>query len=169
MKVWLVEHGCAGRSSDWSGADAARPLDAGGWAQARAVGLLLAGRSPAQLIAAPESRCVDTLALLARRTGLAIVESARLAADSSAAAVVEFVGAQPDRTVVCTHPRVMRRVLGALRSAGAVVSGGRTDAELRRPGSVWELDLDMLTVSALLPMDAPWCADHPPSPLTPVR
>jgi len=59
--VLLVRHGHAGARGTWSGPDTGRPLDAEGWAQARALAELVALVRPARLLSASARRCVQTL------------------------------------------------------------------------------------------------------------
>ncbi|SCL21129.1 8-oxo-dGTP diphosphatase [Micromonospora rhizosphaerae] len=57
----LVRHGQAGKRGIWSGPDSGRPLDAIGWAQAHALGELVALVRPVRLLSASARRCVQTL------------------------------------------------------------------------------------------------------------
>jgi 8-oxo-dGTP pyrophosphatase MutT (NUDIX family) len=59
--VALVRHGHAGKRATWSGPDTGRPLDATGWAQANALGALVALIRPVRLLSASPRRCVQTL------------------------------------------------------------------------------------------------------------
>jgi 8-oxo-(d)GTP phosphatase len=68
----LVRHASAGKRGTWSGPDDARPLDANGWAQARALTPLLELIRPQRLVAATVRRCRQTLDPLAERLDLPI-------------------------------------------------------------------------------------------------
>ncbi|MFE9957012.1 NUDIX domain-containing protein [Micromonospora sp. NPDC005299] len=59
--VLLVRHAHAGKRGTWTGPDTGRPLDAEGWAQARALAPLVALIRPARLVSASARRCVQTL------------------------------------------------------------------------------------------------------------
>ncbi|MGI5213606.1 NUDIX hydrolase [Plantactinospora sp. CA-290183] len=61
----LVRHAHAGKRGTWSGPDTARPLEAAGWAEARALAGLLAPIRPVRLLSAAPRRCVQTLQPLA--------------------------------------------------------------------------------------------------------
>lgn len=70
--VALVRHGHADKRATWSGPDTARPLDATGWAQARALAALVTLIRPVRLLSASPRRCVQTLDPLAALLDLPI-------------------------------------------------------------------------------------------------
>ncbi|WFE38864.1 NUDIX hydrolase [Micromonospora sp. WMMD998] len=70
--VLLVRHAHAGKRGTWSGPDDGRPLDAEGWAQARALVPLVALVRPVRLLSASARRCVQTLDPAAARLDLPI-------------------------------------------------------------------------------------------------
>ncbi|SDY55856.1 8-oxo-dGTP diphosphatase [Micromonospora pattaloongensis] len=68
----VVRHAQAGKRGTWSGPDEARPLDASGVAQARAVAPLQALTAPRRLLSASPRRCIQTLDPLAALMDLPI-------------------------------------------------------------------------------------------------
>ncbi len=76
--VLVVRHGSAGDPGRWTGDDRLRPLDAVGRREARAVQRILPAFAPARLLSVPNSRCRDTLALLAADLGLLVESEQRL-------------------------------------------------------------------------------------------
>ncbi|TMR32709.1 NUDIX hydrolase [Nonomuraea zeae] len=57
----LVRHGAAGSRSEWPHADALRPLDVVGAAQAASLATALPAYRPEVLVSSPSARCVQTL------------------------------------------------------------------------------------------------------------
>ncbi|GAB3801082.1 NUDIX hydrolase [Micromonospora zhanjiangensis] len=124
----LVRHASAHRRGAWTGPDTARPLDAAGWAQARAVAPLLAVVRPQRLVSASALRCVQTLDPLAELLDLPIevdscfdepkpgqdVEENAL---SAAARLVELT-ATGVRVAICSQGKVMPQALDRLGPAG---------------------------------------------------
>ncbi|MFP5219596.1 MAG: NUDIX hydrolase [Actinomycetes bacterium] len=138
----LVRHATAGDKTQWIGDDAERPLDDHGTAQAEAVVGVLCLYGPERLLSAPLRRCTDTLAPLARSTGLPVEPADQLTAaawradpDGVTAWVREAVA---DRrvTVACTQgevaPDLVERLAGDLAP---------DDVEAAK-GSVWVLSFD---------------------------
>jgi len=74
----VVRHASAGDRASWTGPDVTRPLDRRGLSQAELLGRLLAAYEPAVLVSAPALRCADTLAPLAKATGLPLRREALL-------------------------------------------------------------------------------------------
>jgi hypothetical protein len=131
MKVWIVRHGDE--------------------RQAEAMCGLLAADTPRRLVSSPAPDCMGTLGPLARATGLKILPDTALAHPTSAGRVVELIGRQPDRTVICTDATVMEALLAALRPAGLAVVGAAGD-QLVGSGVVWELDLWTLRLTFRSPL-----------------
>jgi 8-oxo-dGTP diphosphatase len=116
--VLLVRHAYAGDRGGWQGPDQDRPLTAAGSQDAVALCRLLALFAPEALISAPPRRCLQTLAPLARETGLpvAVAHSFDEEAADHAAAFAAMVGAGTSRssTIICTQGAVIRPLLARL-------------------------------------------------------
>lgn len=138
MTVYLVRHAVAVGRHGWDGPDRARPLTAKGQRQAEALPRLLAGADVRRILSSPAARCRDTVAPLARSTGLVVKDADELAegADAkSAVDLLEELAAKKGDTVLCTHgdlvPEVVRRL---------VRHGTRLESDLQfAKGSTWEL------------------------------
>jgi 8-oxo-(d)GTP phosphatase len=116
--VLLVRHGYAGERGTWPGPDDERPLTASGFQEAEALRRLLALFLPEALVSASPRRCVQTLAPLAKASGLPIEVDARFDELTSvyAAAAARLVAHAQTRasTVVCTQGAVIPAVLDTL-------------------------------------------------------
>ena len=174
VPVILLRHAQAAHKASWSRADARRPLDDSGRADAKALAELLAcfapttGSAPhARLITSPAARCVETLRPFAELSGVPLREepslyvhhqpSATDPADSglSIAALVSEAIAAGEPVILCAHreniPDLQAAVLAAL---GIAVPG--SDAA---PGSA--LAGEALAPVAALPKD--WADTLPTS------
>lgn len=148
MRVLLVRHGCAGDKREWRGPDAERPLDDVGRHQAGALADVLAPTGLRRLATSPTRRCRDTLAPLARSTGLAVDDVAELGVEAGVDELLALL-TRPDARdgVFCTHGEAMRRLLDVLRSVGTPIDAGRRDDgqrddDLLGKGTGWELTVD---------------------------
>ncbi len=110
--VVLLRHGCAGNRAGWSGADGARPLDAQGGRQARALAGLLPAYDPVRVLAAAPLRCRQTVAPLADACGLALETD-------------DLLG---DQAWVDAPQQVLERVGELGRGDGAVVAASQGSA-----------------------------------------
>jgi 8-oxo-dGTP pyrophosphatase MutT (NUDIX family)/phosphohistidine phosphatase SixA len=188
VPVILLRHAKAVHKASWSRADARRPLDDSGRADAKALAELLAcfvprtGSAPnARLITSPTARCVETLRPFAELYGEQLREepslyvhheaSATAAADShlSVAALVSEAVAAGEPVILCAHreniPDLQTAVLAAVGIAapGADAAPGSalvSDALARLPA----LPKDW---AAALPTSAFWVLNlaHPPAPV----
>jgi phosphohistidine phosphatase SixA len=159
MTIWVVRHGCAGDKDAWTGDDDARPLDAIGREQARAIADRLAPRGPTRLWASPTRRCVDTLAPLADRPGLAVLTTDELRPGGWPDGLLGWLETHAGPgDVICSHGEAMRPALGDLRSRGAAPTGHDDDALVAK-GVVWELEIAPLALVAhdVVPTT---CPDH---------
>ena len=98
----------------------------------------LAERPVPRTLSSPYRRCVETLQPLATKLGLFVEEVTVLAEGEPAAAVVEFMTALPDDSVLCTHGDVLPAVIEVLASRGMAVDG---DLDWRK-GVTWVLERD---------------------------
>ncbi len=104
---------------------------------------------PSRLISSPYVRCLETMELIAAKTGLGVGQDASLTPNAGSRAL-ELIrglssGDPSSRIVLCTHGEVIGDVLGVLaREDGIRLS--------RRPpglkGCVWVLDLHKDKVTA---------------------
>ncbi|MFY1700876.1 NUDIX hydrolase [Micromonospora sp. WMMA1923] len=128
--VLLLRHARAGKRATWSGPDTARPLDATGRAQARALAPLVALTGPVRLLSASVRRCVQTLDPAAALLDLPIEvagdfdepvggQQPEERALAAAARLAEFAtGGQP--VAVCSQGKVIPGALAQLTgSAGS--------------------------------------------------
>ena len=132
----VVRHASAGRKSDWHKEDAARPLDARGRKDARALaGLLRCYASSARVISAPAVRCALTVRPYALAAGAAVeVEPAfelparprdAAAAREQAVKAAGLVAADPRPAVVCAHRENLPAIIeSACAELGAAVPPG---------------------------------------------
>jgi len=139
--MMLVRHGHAGTKEGWAGDDRLRPLDARGTRQAKHLAGVIVPMQPTRLISSPYTRCMQTMELIAAKTGLVVEEDSSLtpSAGSQALVLIRELSTSPssDRVVMCTHGEVIGDVLAGLaREDGVRLS--------RRPpglkGCVWVLD-----------------------------
>lgn len=133
MLLFLVRHAHAVPRGRWEGPDAARPLDAKGHGQAKALATriedVLEGEPPPLVVASPTLRCTETVAPLAKRYDMPVGTDDRLLevsavdeserpdpedlvawlADRLVAVVDEAVAAGADKggVVICTHGEVL--------------------------------------------------------------
>lgn len=127
--IVLVRHGRAGRRDTWSGPDDARPLDALGEAQARALGPLVALFRPERLFAAPARRCVQTLTPLAEQADLPIEADSAFAEPRPgeqraeraevAAQRLRALAEMSECVVVCSQGKVIPEALAILAGDAA--------------------------------------------------
>ncbi len=98
--------------------------------------------APARLLSSPYLRCLQTMELIAAKTGLAVSEEAALTPNDGSAAMAcirQLAATEPSGAiVVCTHGEVIGDVLVALAREDGVRLG-------RRPpglkGCAWDLDV----------------------------
>jgi len=156
VRLLLVRHGHAGTKEGWAGDDRLRPLDARGRRQARHLVDVIVPMQPTRLVSSPYTRCLETMELIASKTGLEVVEDLALTPNAGRRALdrvrelsaselsgselsgSELSGSELSGPVVlCTHGEVIGDVLGVLASEDGVRLS-------RRPpglkGCVWVLD-----------------------------
>ena len=137
----LVRHGHAGTKEGWAGDDRLRPLDARGKRQAEHLAHIVVPMMPTRLISSPYTRCLQTMELIASKTGLEVQEDVALTPNAGRQAIDRVRAlstSQPSGSMVlCTHGEVIGDVLAALASEDGVRLS-------RRPpglkGCVWVLD-----------------------------
>lgn len=136
VSLILVRHGMAGKRSEWSGDDSARPLDDRGIAQAAAIGRTVGAFAPKTVVSAPLTRCIQTAEPLSCTIGLPIDQSP-LVADKALKkagrkALKQVCGwAAGDRTrVVVSQGNLIGAALDKL-------IGGKPGSHSRQKGSAW--------------------------------
>jgi 8-oxo-dGTP diphosphatase len=150
VPLYLVRHGSAGHRDDSDPDDLQRPLDAKGLAQADDLASLLSSatlgdRPGANLpieavVSSPATRCVATVAPLARSLGMtvdvdeALVEGADI---DMAWALVERTAKLP-AAVLCSHGDVIPMVLRRAQQRGMLIPGKAGCAK----GSVWAVTFE---------------------------
>jgi 8-oxo-dGTP diphosphatase len=149
MALYLVRHGKAGSRHGFDGPDRLRPLTPGGHAQAEAIAAHLDGHEIVRVLSSPYVRCVQTVAPLAERRGLAVEPHDALVEGRPFAPVLALLAGAADGTVACTHGDVLPDVLEALMRRGTVIDG---PGDIRK-GVVWvlERDADAVTRAHAIP------------------
>lgn len=130
----LVRHGSAGSRGEWAGADATRPLDTDGAAQAANLATALPAYRPEALLSSPSARCVETLAPYAARTRAEIRIEPLLSEESQdpqkTPALVRDI---PGPAAVCSHGKVLPAVIWELSGKNVHLRKG-SFAVLHRAG-----------------------------------
>jgi 8-oxo-dGTP diphosphatase len=129
MRLYLVRHAHAGDRAAWDGHDRGRPLSRKGRRQADGLAERFADAGIGRVLSSPATRCVETLAPLAERLGLAVehdvrlMEGAALAGSLGLAAELRDACAAggPDAVAVCSHGDVIPELLRLLRDGGVRV------------------------------------------------
>ena len=138
--LYLVRHADAGDRYAWRGDDFLRPLDEGGRAQAEAIGVELGTKPVRRILSSPAVRCVDTVAPLGRRLGLAVQAADELAEGSYAAdalGLARSLAAEEGDSVFCSHGDVIPGVLWLLYRYGVELP----DRGRCKKASIWELSV----------------------------
>ena len=144
----IVRHASAGHKADWPGEDEARPLDARGVADARALASLLACFAPvARVISSPALRCTETVRPFAATFGgtveaeACLVPYGRTTLFSSRTDLADALrrllsGLVADRrpAVLCLHRENLPDVLAELCSALAAPATLPADPSLSKGG-----------------------------------
>ena len=135
-RVLLIRHGEAGERKLWTGPDRERPLTEEGRAQAERLAALLDGYPIDRLLSSGYVRCVETLAPMAARRGLA-TETVRWLEEGAnpAEALAALLGG--GSAVACSHGDVVGGVLFELADRGIAI--GSTPR--MQKGSTWVLEV----------------------------
>jgi broad specificity phosphatase PhoE len=141
VQMLLVRHGHAGTKEGWAGDDRLRPLDPRGKRQAEHLAHIVVPMTPTRLISSPFTRCLQTMELIASKTGLEVEEDSALTPNAGRQAIERVRALSTSEAsgpvVLCTHGEVIGDVLAALASEDGVRLS-------RRPpglkGCVWVLD-----------------------------
>jgi 8-oxo-dGTP diphosphatase len=132
---FLVRHAKAGSRERWTAPDRDRPLTAAGRLQADGLARLLAPTTRS-VWSSPYTRCVETVAPLARALGITVQEDDRLAEGADPEwALTELIAAPG--SVLCTHGDVMASIVTSLADARVPMIGGMQWAK----AGTWAFDL----------------------------
>ena len=135
-RVLLIRHGEAGERKLWTGPDRDRPLTEPGRAQAEQLAARLDGYPIDHLLSSGYVRCVETLAPLAARRGLA-TETVRWLEEGSKPAEALAALLAGGSVVACSHGDVVGGVLFELADRGVAI--GSTPR--MQKGSTWVLEV----------------------------
>lgn len=136
MSIHLVRHAKANDRVSWSEPDAERPLSEAGRVQAQAIADRLEASGAARIVSSPAVRCRQTVAPLAERLGLTIVDHPPLYEGSPVSEALELLTDLPDRAVVCGHGDLIPAIVQALANQGMIMPGPL----LCPKASTWSLD-----------------------------
>jgi 8-oxo-dGTP diphosphatase len=140
MAVHLVRHAHAGERSATDD-DELRPLSKRGRAQVEAIVDHLADRPIGRVLSSRYLRCVQTVAPLGDRLGLAVATVPALAEEADgtdAWALLEKLAAEPDDSVVCSHGNIVGPLLDRLHRRGVELVAEEWSC---RKGSVWRVEI----------------------------
>ncbi|MEY2421416.1 MAG: 8-oxo-dGTP diphosphatase [Acidimicrobiaceae bacterium] len=141
MTVFLVRHADAKSRANWPESDETRPLTRKGASQAEGLLDLLADHSIRRVLSSPAVRCVQTVAPLANKLGLEIVETDVLLEGADAAKTFELLrrsARDKGDAVLCTHGDLVPELLRLGSRAGMSVD----DTPRWAKGSTWAIESD---------------------------
>jgi 8-oxo-dGTP diphosphatase len=154
--VSLVRHAKAGSRQSWHGPDRLRPLSDAGRTQAERLASSFEGRPLGRLLSSPYLRCVETLAPLAARRGLAIERTEALAEGAPIEAALRLITevGRDGGAALCTHGDIMTGVVRRLLEDGVRFSGTASvdfKSDFRK-GSTWDLEVRAGAVTSAGPL-----------------
>ncbi|BDI23753.1 hypothetical protein L3i23_25290 [Herbiconiux sp. L3-i23] len=138
------------------GTDAARPLAPRGKRQAQDVGRTLPAWAPTAILSSPATRCMDTVAPLAKNTGLTVKPKRSLSQDlwesdpTAAPRLREHLQRRIDRrstVVLCTHSPVLPPLIDGI----ADIVGGERDGRLTRAAILTTAEFTLVHLSSADP------------------
>ncbi len=137
MRLFLIRHAQAGDRTA-SQRDRYRPLTPKGHRRAEELAAILGDQSVARVLSSPATRCWQTVAPLAKATGLEVEEVDELWEGSSLDDVFAlFDGLAVPVAAACSHGDIIPEVIDALHRSGVPVTGRGCEK-----GSIWVLDHD---------------------------
>ena len=113
----LLRHGYAGERVDWTGPDAARPLDGFGRRQAEALADLLPMFAPDRLVSATPQRCRQTLEPVAEGLDLPVEIDGSFdetAEPAATVAALRGLAGTAEASVVSSQGKIVRAALSLL-------------------------------------------------------
>ena len=147
MRLFLIRHAQAGDRTDGV-RDAFRPLAPKGHRRAEELAALLADQGVTRVLSSPATRCLQTVAPLARTMGLDVEEQAALWEGSpvdhvlslfetmSGPAGARLTAVKPV-VAACSHGDIIPEVVDSLHRSGVPITGRGCEK-----GSIWVLDHD---------------------------
>jgi phosphohistidine phosphatase SixA len=137
MRLFLIRHAQAGDRTAGQ-RDLFRPLTPKGHERAQALAELLADQGVSRILSSPATRCVQTMAPLARALGLEVEQHPDLWEGSAVNHVLALLENHGSPVLAaCSHGDVIPDVIEALGRGGVPGSGRGCEK-----GSVWVLDHD---------------------------
>lgn len=124
MTLHLIRHAHALNRSGHDGDDRSRELSERGHLQASELATWSLFDRVTRIVSSPAVRCVDTVAPLAARLGLTVVEDHRLYEGSDAATVLDM-SEEPNDVVLCSHGDLIPEALRLAGMRGAELVGRR--------------------------------------------
>ena len=136
-RMYLVRHADAGRSSDWEGDDALRPLSPFGRRQRAELQDMLTRNPVTQVYSSPFTRCVETVQPIADSLQLRVRETDDLGEGRSPEGLRDLLGSLEGHSiVVCSHGELISKFVGMVAAEGARLVGPMHWTK----GSVWVVD-----------------------------
>ena len=137
MDVFVVRHAKAGSRRRFEGDDLLRPLSRNGRAQGKAIVELLAHCDIARVLTSPYTRCVETVAPLAKKLGLEVEVDERLTEGADWSSALELIQHATAPLVLCSHGDVIGDLMHHLEQRGVPLDDDRIEK-----GSIWVLQVE---------------------------
>lgn len=137
MRLFLIRHAHAGDRTA-SSRDKFRPLTAKGHRRAEELAAFLGDQGVSRVLSSPATRCWQTVAPLAKASGVEVEEVDELWEGSSVDdvfALLEGLGAPV--AAACSHGDIIPEMIDSLHRSGVSVTGRGCEK-----GSIWVLDHD---------------------------
>lgn len=147
--IIALRHAKALSPSEWSGADATRPLQPAGRKQAKAIAPGIASFAPEKIVASTAARCQATVEPLSNRLHVGVKQSDDISQDAFEAGTDDVAGVVKKRlkkgvtAVLCSHGPVLPEIV---RQVSAQARGGHR-LDLRRYSSLGTADYTVLHLS----------------------
>jgi 8-oxo-dGTP diphosphatase len=137
MDVFVVRHAKAGSRRRFEGDDRVRPLSRNGRAQAKAITQLLAHCDIARVLTSPYTRCIETVAPLAKKLGLEVELDECLAEGADWSRSLDLVEHATAPLALCSHGDVIGDLMHHLDQRGVPLDDDRIEK-----GSTWVLQVE---------------------------
>jgi 8-oxo-dGTP diphosphatase len=132
MTLYVIRHAKAG-----SAPDEERPLNDAGQRQAERIAELLADAGVRRVLTSRYTRCVQTVAPLARRLGLELEHHNALAEEAEVEGAWQLLESLAGtETVLCSHGNIISPLLDRVMRRGAAIEGEWSC----KKGSIWCLE-----------------------------
>jgi 8-oxo-dGTP diphosphatase len=137
MDVFVVRHAKAGSRRRFEGDDRLRPLSRNGRAQANALVEQLLRSDTTRVLTSPYTRCIETVAPLAKKLGLDVEIDERLAEGADWSNALDLVEHATAPLVLCSHGDVIGDLMHHLDRRGVPLDDDRIEK-----GSTWVLQVE---------------------------